>query len=182
MTGFGKKGLGSGAGMPRQSAGFGQAMPAQRMAQQHSEYDPMAAQREAFIAAERARREAEGGGYSNAYRDEPGHGSPGVSSYAQDYHSPHPRVIGNRSLAIAYIFWFILGQLSIHRFYLGATTSAIAQVGLLFGCFVVLFIFPPMGVVGLIGWALWIFADLFLMPGMHRAYCRQGAVNAGIFS
>ena len=46
----------------------------------------MAAQREAFIAAERARREAEGGGYSNAYRDEPGHGSPGVSSYAQDYH------------------------------------------------------------------------------------------------
>lgn len=178
MSGFGKKGLDAGhGGAIRQSAGFGQAVPAQRMAPQPA-YDPMAAQREAFIAAERARRMNEP---DQRPWDEPAQRSPGLSSYAQDYPNSRPAVQQSRSLAVAYILWFILGQLSVHRFYLGATTSAIVQVSLFFGSLLVLFIFPPMGLIGFIGWVLWILADVFLMPGLHRTFCRPPA-NTGIFS
>lgn len=178
MSGFGKKGLDAGhGGTIRQSAGFGQAIPAQRMPPQAA-YDPMAAQREAFIAAERARRMNEP---DQRPWDEPAQRSPGLSSYAQDYPNSRPVVQQSRSLAVAYILWFILGQLSVHRFYLGATTSAIVQVSLFFGSLLILFIFPPMGLIGFVGWVLWILADVFLMPGLHRAFCRPPA-NSGIFS
>ncbi len=69
-------------------------------------------------------------------------------------------------MLLAYILWLFLGQLGVHRFYTGYTGGAIAQLIL--------------GVVGwattwiLIGWIpltilfIWLFIDLFLIPGMCR--------------
>lgn len=179
MSGFGRKGLdaGQGEGLPRQSPGFGQVIPAQRMPPQPA-YDPVAAQREAFIAAERARRMSEP---EQRHWADSAQTAPGLTGYAQRYPSSRPAVYQSRSLAVAYILWFILGQLSVHRFYLGATTSAIVQVSLFFGSLITLLIFLPMGAIGFVVWILWILADVFLMPGLHRQFCRPPA-SAGIFS
>ncbi|MBY7145033.1 TM2 domain-containing protein [Virgibacillus sp. NKC19-3] len=72
----------------------------------------------------------------------------------------------NRNLALAYILWFFLGQLGIHRFYTGRVGSGIAQL-----------------LLGLVGWGttwlfigwiplvilwIWLFIDIFLIPGMCR--------------
>ncbi|VAV99966.1 hypothetical protein MNBD_ALPHA06-1122 [hydrothermal vent metagenome] len=56
------------------------------------------------------------------------------------------------SMVIAYLFWFFLGFFSAHRFYLGRTGSAIAQLLLNFI------------LIGLI----WTLIDVFLIPGMVR--------------
>ncbi len=57
------------------------------------------------------------------------------------------------SVVAAYLLWFFLGFFAAHRFYLGRIGSAIVQLVL------------NMMVVGLI----WLFVDLFLIPGMVRA-------------
>jgi len=56
------------------------------------------------------------------------------------------------SMALTYFFWLFLGIISAHRFYLGRTGSAIAQI--------ISYFF----VVGVIWWAV----DLFLTFGMVR--------------
>ncbi|MCX5515313.1 TM2 domain-containing protein [Kaistia algarum] len=55
-------------------------------------------------------------------------------------------------VAVAYLFWFFLGWVSAHRFYLGRTTSAILQI---LSYFII---------IGFIWWLI----DLFLIPGMVR--------------
>jgi TM2 domain-containing membrane protein YozV len=88
-----------------------------------------------------------------------------------------------RSLALAYVFWFIAGQGSLHRFYCGQTQSAIMQIGLLVGSVLIGLIFMPMAVAGLFAWFFWIIADLFLIPGMMRRFKAEYApYNAGIFA
>jgi len=54
--------------------------------------------------------------------------------------------------AVAYLFWFFLGWVSAHRFYLGRPGTAILQI---LSYFI------------LIG-AIWWLIDLFLIPGMIR--------------
>ncbi|MFD1362731.1 TM2 domain-containing protein [Lentibacillus salinarum] len=71
-----------------------------------------------------------------------------------------------KNIALCYILWFFLGQLGIHRFYTGRVGSGITQL-----------------LLGLIGWAtswllvgyllliplwIWLFIDIFLIPGMCR--------------
>jgi hypothetical protein len=75
-----------------------------------------------------------------------------------------------RSLGLAYLFWFVAGQGSLHRFYCGQKESALMQIGLAIVSLVILFVFPPLGFIGLLAWIVWIFADLFLMPGMMRRF------------
>ncbi|WP_108791543.1 NINE protein [Erythrobacter sp. Alg231-14] len=71
-----------------------------------------------------------------------------------------------RNVGLAYVLWFVLGQFSVHRFYCGQKDSAIMQVGLWFGSLVMIFIFMPMGLVGVLFWMCWIVGDLFMIPGM----------------
>ncbi|MFT8316967.1 MAG: TM2 domain-containing protein [Sporolactobacillus sp.] len=59
-----------------------------------------------------------------------------------------------KSLGVAYAFWFFLGTLGGHRFYLGRKGSAITQ--LILSCVVI----------GLIVSVPWAIIDAFLIPGM----------------
>lgn len=77
-----------------------------------------------------------------------------------------------KSVVLAYIFWFFLGIVSGHRFYLGRPATAILQV------------LSYLIVVGIV----WYIIDLFLIPGMIRKhqehvrerFTRQYATTGGI--
>lgn len=84
-----------------------------------------------------------------------------------------------RSLALAYVFWFIAGQGSLHRFYCGQSQSAIMQIGLLVGSVLCGLIFAPIAVAGIFAWFFWIIADLFLIPGMLRRFKAEYAPDYG---
>ncbi|OYX07986.1 MAG: hypothetical protein B7Z15_15495 [Rhizobiales bacterium 32-66-8] len=56
------------------------------------------------------------------------------------------------SIVLAYLFWFFLGIVSAHRFYLGRPGSAVLQI---LSYFVV------------IGF-IWLLIDIFLIPGLVR--------------
>ncbi len=56
------------------------------------------------------------------------------------------------SLVLAYLFWFFLGIVSAHRFYLGRPVSAALQI---------LSYFIAIGLI-------WLLVDVFLIPGMAR--------------
>lgn len=61
------------------------------------------------------------------------------------------------------MLWFFLGGLGAHRFYLGRTGSAIAQLALGLLAF-------PTAFITLLPLGLWLLADLFLIPGIVRDY------------
>ncbi|WP_035714843.1 TM2 domain-containing protein [Azorhizobium doebereinerae] len=56
------------------------------------------------------------------------------------------------SLVLAYLFWFFLGIVSAHRFYLGRPGTAVLQI---------LTFFIGIGF-------LWLLVDVFLIPGLAR--------------
>ncbi|MCI0183058.1 TM2 domain-containing protein [Sulfoacidibacillus ferrooxidans] len=69
-----------------------------------------------------------------------------------------------KSMILAYILWFFLGSLGVHRFYLGRVKSGLAILLLtLLGS-------ATMGIIigyiflGMVG--IWLFIDLFLIPWM----------------
>ena len=71
-----------------------------------------------------------------------------------------------KSMAVAYALWFFLGQLGLHRIYLGRVGSGIAQLLLgLVGWATIWFIigFIPLAIL----W-IWLLVDLFLTAGMVR--------------
>lgn len=76
----------------------------------------------------------------------------------------------SRNIGLAYVLWFVLGQLSMHRFYCGQKDTAIMQLCLWIGSLVVMFIFPPIGLIGLVIWVFWLIGDLFMIPGMLRKF------------
>jgi hypothetical protein len=87
-----------------------------------------------------------------------------------------------RTLALAYVFWFIAGQGSLHRFYCGQSQSAMMQIGLLLGSVLIGLVFVPVAAAGIVAWFVWIFADLFLIPGMMRQFKAAYAPDySGVF-
>lgn len=124
----------------------------------------LAARRAAFLAEERARaaRHAEDRGC------ERGPLPPGAA----------PGYIREKSMGTAYLLWFFLGGFSAHRFYLGFTTSAMIQLVLAPIGYGLLLSEPLVGFVTLIFAGLWILADVFLIPGMHREANAQSRRHA----
>lgn len=178
---FGKKGLAQGTARPATPA-QAMARPAMRVPQ--PEGDPLTAKREAFIAAERARVASEGSP-----------SRPGLSDTAANYRTPRShsvdqprwtlRVFGpveSRNLFVAYIWWFVLSNVSAHRFYAGAIQSGVMQVGLLLTSVAMVFVVVPLGAAGILAWIGWVFLDAFLLPGMMRRLKSTRHVDASIFA
>ena len=72
----------------------------------------------------------------------------------------------SKSTGLAYVLWFFLGAIGVHRFYLGRGGSGFAMlalfvVGLLTAAAGIGFVF--LAVLG-----IWALVDLFLIPGMVR--------------
>ena len=71
-----------------------------------------------------------------------------------------------RSIAIAYLLWFFLGGLGVHRFYLGHTRSGLYMLGL---CVLSLILsLVVIGALGFIVLGVWWLVDAFLIPGLAR--------------
>lgn len=71
-----------------------------------------------------------------------------------------------RNIVIAYVLWFFLGQLGIHRFYCGKTASGIFQVILAVIGWATVAIF--IGYLFLFILGFWLFIDIFLIPSMCK--------------
>jgi TM2 domain len=193
------------------------ATPSRPVAAPQNHGDEIAARREAFLAAERARNGGQSGsiavspdnpsdplaglrnGVRPATRRDEAVGqswSPMPERDARAAMQSHTRsgssgsekrfIFGEpmkRSVALAYLFWFIAGQASLHRFYCGQKESALMQIGLLVGSVLTGLVFVPIAAVGIIGWFVWIIADLFLIPGMMRRFKAEYAPDySGIFA
>ncbi|BDI60505.1 TM2 domain-containing protein [Qipengyuania nanhaisediminis] len=61
---------------------------------------------------------------------------------------------GRKSMALSYLLWLVLGAFGAHRFYNGATRSAVIQLVL------------TLTGVGLVIVIPWLLIDLFLIPGL----------------
>ena len=123
--------------------------------------EEMARRREAFIAAERARAASAGEAPSPGARA-------AFSSSVQSSAAPRVVVLPEKSVGMAYLLWFFLGALSIHRFYLGYVTSGAVQVGLWLVGWGTIVAGSAFGLFLLIGWVIWLFGDAFLIPAMAR--------------
>lgn len=92
------------------------------------------------------------------------------------------RITNNaKSPAVAYLLWFFLGGLGLHRFYLGATGSAIAILALSVLGLVTLPVGIGFALLVVVG--LWLLADLFLIPGLvarHKDTLRQSLTTRAL--
>ena len=86
-----------------------------------------------------------------------------------------------KSIGVAYLLWFFLGPFGAHRFYLGKTGSALAQMALtIVG---VLTLFVVVGSVLLIIVGIWLIVDAFLIPGIiqqHKDTIREGLTTRAL--
>lgn len=143
----------------------------------------MAARRAAFLAEERARREREA---EQPDRDDDEYA--GTRSFGSDRRYGSDRRTGSgpqRSMALAYILWFFLGGFSAHRFYLGYTTSGAVQLLMRFlGLGLMFQSGPDVSSSILLGLmlsgvsAIWLLADLFIIPSMCRNPERPSRPNS----
>jgi TM2 domain-containing membrane protein YozV len=70
-----------------------------------------------------------------------------------------------KSTGVAYLLWFFLGGFGGHRFYLGKTGTAVAQLIITIVGF---FTLIPLIVTG-----IWLLVDLFLIPGIIREHSEK---------
>ena len=73
-----------------------------------------------------------------------------------------------KSGLIAYLLWFFVGMFGGHRFYLGSTGPAIAQLVITLVSIVLCFVL--VGIFGLMAVGIWVLIDAFLIPGMIREH------------
>ncbi|MCB0073940.1 MAG: TM2 domain-containing protein [Caldilineaceae bacterium] len=73
-----------------------------------------------------------------------------------------------KSVGVAYLLWFFFGGLGAHRFYLGRSGSG-AVILILTLLSLVLMLFY-IGFFTIIIPGIWVFIDVFLIPGMARSY------------
>ena len=110
----------------------------------------IAARRAAFLAEERSRALSPGGSGGGG-------------------HAPaNPVFIREKSTGVAYLLWFFVGGLSVHRFYLGFSTSGAIQASLLPIGYAMMIAGTLAGALPLLASALWVLADAFMIPGLAR--------------
>jgi TM2 domain-containing membrane protein YozV len=73
-----------------------------------------------------------------------------------------------KSGLVAYLLWFFVGMFGGHRFYLGSTGPAIAQ--LIITIVSILTTVLMVGFLGLAAVGIWVLIDAFLIPGMIQSY------------
>lgn len=73
-----------------------------------------------------------------------------------DIHKQMVFEANRKSVGVAYLLWFLLGWLGVHRFYAGHTKTGVIQMVLLFTVVGWLVLFP------------WLLLDLVLIPGLVR--------------
>ncbi len=82
-----------------------------------------------------------------------------------------------KSTGIAYLLWFFLGWIGVHRFYLGETGSGAAMAIISVISWITVFVG-----VGLLGWlviGIWWVVDAFLIPGIATRFNQQLATRLG---
>ena len=108
----------------------------------------LAERRAAFLASERARQ-------SQAQAQQaPGHAG--------------PVFVREKSIGTAYVLWFFLGGLSVHRFYLGFPVSGAIQAALLPISWALIFSGSLAAFLTMTAGGLWILADAFVIPSLAR--------------
>lgn len=83
-----------------------------------------------------------------------------------------------KSTGIAYLLWFFLGMLGVHRFYLGRSGSGAVILVLSIVSFFLSFV--GIGIFLFVIPAIWVLVDVFLIPGMAREYNNQLINNLGV--
>jgi TM2 domain-containing membrane protein YozV len=146
--------------MPRPAFGMAPARPGLAPAPPSADpQDEMAARRAAFVAAERARK-------TEAQRAETL--ALGLAASAPKPRGPSWVSRREKSMIVAYCFWFFGGTLGGHRLYLGFIGSGMLQAGLWFGSLLLMLRAPIPGLVGLAANFIWVIVDAFLIPGLYR--------------
>ena len=148
---FGRKGV---VGTPAQRrAGLVAHQPRsfQPAARERPGEDEVESRRAAFLAAEHIRKEERAEAESLLSR-----------------WKPSPKIVGSRSLMVAYLLWILLGAFGAHRFYLGRTISGALLACLTLGSWALVIGQTYEAFAGALVGALWVFADGFLIKSMHR--------------
>ena len=83
-----------------------------------------------------------------------------------------------KSVGVSYVLWFFFGMLGAHRFYLSQTGTGVAI--LLLTIFSILLSFIGIGLVMIWVPIIWVFIDIFLIPGMARKYNTDLASQIGV--
>ena len=83
-----------------------------------------------------------------------------------------------KSVAVAYLLLLVVGFFGAHRFYLGRKGSAIAMLVLAIASLVLSLVI--VGLFGIVALYVWIFVDLFLVPGIAREYNNRLIAALGV--
>ena len=85
-----------------------------------------------------------------------------------------------KSVGVAYLLWFFFGMFGAHRFYLGENGTGAAI--LILTVLSILTSIVGIGLVLLFVPGIWVFVDLFLIPGIARKHNSALATNLGVSS
>jgi len=179
---FGRKGLDNARLARPQRGGVAGAGFGQAAIKAPDQADPYAAQREAFLAEERARRETvdssepiefakpSSGQHPTAFVSSYVSQRSGLRSQVEDWTDRTFGLPHQRRTMMAYFLLFMLAPVSLHRFYCGEFTKGMLQLALMGGGLVFLVIFPPIGLAALMIRGFWVFFDFLMIPGMMQRF------------
>jgi TM2 domain-containing membrane protein YozV len=166
MTGatFGRKGLAGASPAPLRAPVFGQATRAD--ARPPGEDDEMARRREAFIAAERARRGESAAPATLAHARAQ---SQVIEALAAALRPRPPETFEGKSYPIAFLLWTLFGVAGAHRLYLNRPISGATQAAIFAISFALVALGHYPAFLGLVFCTLWMLFDARLISRMSKA-------------